>query len=329
MTRTVLDAPAPGGRLYSHSFRAMGCAMGAWVVSRDARAARRGLRAVETFMRATEALLSRFRPHSELNRLNAAGGQPRRVSPTLAAVLSAALASARQTEGLYDPTILDSLEHAGYDRSFEDMRDSAEAPAPLAPRPSRWQDIRLDRAARRVVLPPGVRLDFGGIAKGWAADAAARQLAQVGPCLVDAGGDIVARGGPVDWPAWPVGVADPRRPDSDLALLMLLDRAVATSGTDYRRWRRGDALQHHVIDPRRQAPALTDLISVTVVAPTATQADVTAKVALILGSAEGLRYLAQQPDVEGVLVGEDGAIAQTVGFEGYVYHRESPGGGDA
>ncbi len=304
---------------HSIAFRAMNCQMGAWVVTADAELAEQRLAAVEVFMHATEASLSRFRPESELSRLNARAGETVAVSATLANVLALALASAHESGGVYDPTILDALEAAGYDRSFEQVSDDARPVAPVAPRQVGWQDIELDVAARRVKLPAGVRIDLGGIAKGWAADQAARMLSDVGPCLVDAGGDIVARGQPLEYAAWPVGLADPRVPDADLALLMVSDRGIATSGTDYRRWRRGQTLQHHIIDPRTRQPARTDLLSVTVIAPSAARADLYAKVALILGSKDGMRWLEETPDIEGLLVDEAGDQRTTRGFGRYVY----------
>ena len=305
-------------RVVERLFRAMNCGMGAWVVAADAQAAEDRLAAVEAFTHATEAALSRFRPDSELSRLNAQAGQPVQVSPLLAELLALALASAEQTEGLYDPTMLAALEAAGYDRSFEQLGPVVAA-HPLNAPAYTWRDVQFDEAAQRVTLPVGMRLDLGGIVKGWAADRAADMLAEVGGCLVDVGGDLMARGEPVEYPAWPVGVADPRDPDRDLALLMLTDRGVATSGTDYRRWQQGDTVRHHIIDPRTRRPAETDLLSVTVVAPTATQADLHAKVVLMLGSVEGRRYLERLLDIEALLIGEDGSQWQTLGFEKYVY----------
>lgn len=310
---------------YEIAFRAMNCGMGAWVIADDEAAACGALAAVEGFMHATEAVLSRFQPDSDLSQLNARAGRTVSVHPVLWDALNLALAWARETSGLYDPTILDALEAAGYDRSFELIHDDANPLQKLAPTQASWRDIRLDPVTCGVTLPVGLRVDLGGIAKGWAADCAAELLSAVGPCLVDAGGDIVARGAPLDWPAWPVGVADPRQADTDLALLMLKDRGVATSGTDYRRWQRGGVLQHHVIDPRTRRPAQTDLVSVTVIAPTATQADVYAKLALILGAEEGYRYLSEAEDTEALLVGESGELWETSSFGQYVYHPEPVG----
>ena len=94
---------------HSIAFRAMNCQMGAWVVTADAELAEQRLAAVEVFMHATEASLSRFRPESELSRLNARAGETVAVSATLANVLALALASAHESGGVYDPTILDAL----------------------------------------------------------------------------------------------------------------------------------------------------------------------------------------------------------------------------
>jgi thiamine biosynthesis lipoprotein len=160
-----------------------------------------------------------------------------------------------------------------------------------------------------VRLPPGARLDLGGVAKGWAADRAARRLGATGPALVDASGDIAASAPPRGAPGWAIGVADPGDPGGQLALLCLARGGVATSGRDYRRWRRAGRWWHHLIDPRTGLPAETDVVSATVVAPTALDAEVAAKVALLLGQRVGLAWLEARPWLAGLLVGPDGRVA--------------------
>lgn len=313
LASTTLDAPT-----HHLAFRAMSCDMGAWVVSTDQRAARARLEAVRELMNQVEAHLSRFRVDSELTGLNLRPCRQVPVSQLLWDVLAAALHAAQETGGLYDPTILTALEAAGYDRSFEQL---AELPAPPAAvrRPGfGWRDVRMDPVGRAVTLPPGTRIDLGGIAKGWAADRAADLLCEVGPCLVDAGGDVAARGGHSGLDGWTIGVASPLDPDADLAVLLVRDRGVATSGVDYRRWTRGGAVQHHIIDPRTSRPAETDLLSATVVAPNAILADLHAKLALLLGREHGYRYLLRQPEVEGLLIGPAGEALATPGWGRYV-----------
>ena len=162
----------------------------------------------------------------------------------------------------------DALVAAGYDRTFDDV--SAEGP-PVSARACGGV-VRIE--GRTIELEPGFRLDLGGIAKGYAVDRAAELLSGVGPCLVNAGGDLVARDR-----SWPVGV---ETADGQITLA-LEDGAIATSGTDRRRWRRGRAEAHHLIDPALGLPAASDYLRVTVIAPTATEAEVVAK-AVFLGA---------------------------------------------
>jgi thiamine biosynthesis lipoprotein len=300
-------------------FRAMGCGMAATVVSARLGAATERLARVRDLMEKIEACLSRFRPNSELSQLNARAGHAVKVSPLLWETLSIALTWAWRTDGLYDPTILDALEAAGYDRSFDQGLDD-DAPAFCAAQPaSTWRDIVLDAERQTVMLPPGVRIDLGGVAKGWAADRASDLLVDLGPCLVDAGGDLAARGAQPPYDAWPLSIADPFDDDKDLLLVMVRNRGLATSGLDYRHWRRGGTEQHHLIDPRTRRPAATDLISVSVIASTAEQADVYAKLGLLLGLEAGTDYLTRQPGVEALLVSANGLQRRTPGFERYVY----------
>jgi thiamine biosynthesis lipoprotein len=289
------------------SFRAMGCEMKA-VLDAEGPRARRALAQVPGWFESWEAALSRFRADSELSRLNARAGQIVRVSGVLWEVLQAALAAARRTGALVMPTGLVALEAAGYDRTFAALPAAGSAAvAPAGPLPA-WQAVRLLPRLQAVQVPAGVRLDFGGIAKGWAADRAARRLAAHAPALVDAGGDIRVSGPRANGDAWPIGAGDPRDADRDLALLALRGGAVATSGRDYRRWQRGGVWQHHILDPRTGQPATTDVLSATVLAPTAVAAESAAKVVLILGSGAGVAWLDAQPALAGLLVLDDGQV---------------------
>lgn len=297
-------------------FRAMGCHMLA-VIDRDDERADAQLRAVPGWFEEWEQQLSRFRADSDLSRLNAAAGRPVAVAPALWKVIRLALDAARQSDGLVRPTVLDALEAAGYDRSFVSIaRDSAGLPAPAAP--PDWRAIEIDQRASTVMLPAGVRLDLGGVAKGWAAEQAVRRLAATGPALVDAGGDIAISGPMADGLAWPIAIANPLVADATLGLLRIVQGAVATSGRDYRHWRKGGAEQHHIIDPRTGCPADTDVLAATVVAPDGPLAEVAAKVALILGSRAGLAWLDQRPTLAGLLVLADGRVLRSRRLDAYI-----------
>lgn len=301
------------------AFRAMGCQMLAVLDVASPQAAR-PLAQVPGWFEEWEQTLSRFRPDSELSQLNRNAGRWTPVSAVLWEVVRVALHAARQSQGLVVPTLLSALEAAGYDRTFEAIGVGRGPTRPsLPPNIGDWRAIRCDSRTRSICLPVGVRLDLGGIAKGWAADQAAQRLSAYGPALVDAGGDIAVSGPRADGRPWPIGVArpEPSLPSSspergedgnELGLLMLSGGGVATSGRDVRRWQRNGVWQHHILDPRTGQPAVTDVLSATVVAPTALEAEIAAKVALILGSRDGLAWLEARPMLAGLLVLENGCV---------------------
>ena len=291
-------------------FRSMGCQMLAVLDSESGTASER-LALVPEWFAVWEQRLSRFREDSELSQLNAKPGVPVHVSPVLWDVLQTAILAARVSGGLVVPTMLEALEAAGYDRSFDALPLTGILQRPASPAGG-WREIKLDPGSRSARIPEGIRLDLGGIAKGWAADRAARRLAAQGACLVDAGGDIAVSGPQASGQGWPVGVADPTaETDGVLETLRLTKGGVATSGRDYRRWQRGGAWQHHILDPRTGQPAETDVLSATVLAPSARQAEVAAKVALILGNNEGLKWLEARPSLAGLLVLENGQVVRS------------------
>ncbi|MDQ7030203.1 MAG: FAD:protein FMN transferase [Ardenticatenia bacterium] len=308
-------------------FRAMGCQMEARLDS-DVPGAQMLLAWIPVWFEVWESILSRFRDDSELSRLNAQAGRgPVKVSTVLWEVLREAMEAAEMSDGLVVPTILPALLASGYTWSFELMASRLwDEQASMAYAPvttvGAWRSIVLDERRRTVALPAGVQLDLGGVAKGWAAEQAARKLAHHAPALVNAGGDIAVSGPQRDGSPWRVAVADPFHPDRDVAIIKLHRGAVATSGRDYRRWQWGMEWKHHIIDPRRGAPAETDLVSVTAIAERATRAETAAKTVLILGTDEGMRWLTHHADVAALLVREDGDILTTATWSKYMVDEE-------
>jgi thiamine biosynthesis lipoprotein len=280
--------------LHERHFRAMNTGVGVWVWSTAAVRAPsigRSLEWAEGVFARVENELSRFRSTSALSRLNQAAGRgPQAVSPLLWTVLLSALQAADDSGGIYDPTLLRTLERIGYDRSFEAIQGCAAETIASHPAFGSWRLVTLDDAAHSVSLPTNVALDFGGIAKGWTVDHVASALAPLGPVLVDAGGDLRVIGA-VGGEAWPIAVQDAFEPKRDRAVVRLGEGALATSSIGGRQWRRGGRMLHHVIDPRTGTAADSDLHSVTVRAPSAAIADVAAKVVLVLGSVSGSAYL--------------------------------------
>jgi thiamine biosynthesis lipoprotein len=270
-----------------------------------------------------EQRLSRFRPESELSLINMSAGQDVRISPVMQEVLQSAFRAARVSDGMVTPAVLSALEAAGYDRSFDELHGEPPgevvsencAPSIVPELPT----VEFKNHARTLRLVPGARLDLGGIAKGWAADRAAHRLRRLGPALVNAGGDIAVTAPMADGEPWPIGVTDPFEPENDTDILMLYGGGVATSGRDYRRWMKDKLWQHHIIDPRSGLPAQTDVLTATVVAPSAQDAEVAAKVVFIAGGYQGIEWLNQRPGYAGLVVLENGEKIQSHRWMDYVW----------
>lgn len=258
---------------------------------------------VRSLFEAWEGALSRFRPDSELSHVNRQAGRSVIVTKLFATVLTTALAAARATDGMYDPTLLPQLVRAGYDRTFDELPASRPAPGEAATPGGGWRAIKFDPGWRTVTIPPGVALDFGGIAKGMAVDAAVEKLTRLGVVrfAVEAGGDLRVRGKPRDGQGWPIAV----QTVSGFETMTLFKGALATSSLSRRHWVAGDRLQHHILDPRSGEPADSNLWSVSAVAEQCVQADVAAKVAFVLGREHGGEFLVDH-GMSGLMVSLDG-----------------------
>jgi thiamine biosynthesis lipoprotein len=251
-----------------------------------------------------EAALSRFRPDSELSRLNARAGEWVSVSSLLFTVTATALDAAQATHGVFDPTLLRQLVSLGYDRTFSALSPVAPPLSEAIQPGGGWRSIRLDRGERRIFLPVGVALDFGGIAKGMAADAAVERLRELGGAsgCVNAGGDLATFGAAPDGDGWAIGVQGVHT----MRMITLKRGALATSGIVNRRWRQGAFIRKHILDPRTGMPAESGPWSVTVAAERCAQAEAAAKAAFILGPRDGVRFL-EERKLAGLFALEDGS----------------------
>jgi thiamine biosynthesis lipoprotein len=262
---------------------------------------------------------SRFLPDSELCQLNRGAGHDTRVDVSAITfdLIIDACDAWRETNGLFDPTILPALVAAGYDRSFDEghgpssNRHSSHAQAHTV------DDIVIDDVTHTIVLPDDIALDLGGIGKGRAADLAIEELidtgAAAGACI-NLGGDLRVFGAaPDNAPAWAVAIEQPLEPDDVLRVVGLADGALATSSTTKRRWQGDDGeVRHHLIDPRTHEPARTTVQSVSVIAGSAMHAEIHAKASLIAGEpTDGALPM--------LFVHDDGRQQMFSGFEAYVW----------
>lgn len=273
----------------------------------------RGFDQAQALIAALEVRLTRFSDTSELAQLNQSAGRWFRASDELFDVVRQACEFVIETGGLFDPSILEALENAGYDKSMDDMLRGAQGITPsISTYPKGWdtREIQLDSNTCAVRLPRGMRLDLGGIAKGWIAERVANELATYADaCAVSAGGDLFIVGLPTKEATWRVELEDPRDSAQALAILNVRPGAVATSSVTKRRWLQGARMQHHLIDPRSLRPAETDWLSVTVIAPHATTAEVFAKALLIAGSREAERIASQRSDLAFIAVDRTGQLS--------------------
>jgi FAD:protein FMN transferase len=261
-----------------------------------------------------EARWSRFRPDSEISTLNRAAGQPVAVSPETFTLIALAVLGWQTSGGRFDPTVLDALEAAGYDRTFAQLPPDREAidPAP-GPAPG-LAGIALDAEAGTVALPAGTRLDPGGIGKGYAADLLCAELragGATGVC-VNVGGDLRVSGTPPRGGPWSVAVPHPR--GGHAAAVELTEGAVATSSPLRRAWRIGGRLAHHLIDPRTGQPAEPGILQVTVVAREAWRAEVAATAAFLAGLPGGLD-LVTGLSADALLIDHHGGVHLTAGLQ--------------
>lgn len=240
----------------------------------------------EARLQQLEARWSRFRPASELSRLNRSHGAACVVSADTVVLVDALRQAWERTGGRFDATVHDAMGAWGYGTSWP-FPAPVRLPATPAPAPgSAGIEARPERGLVR--LPEGVRLDPGGLGKGLAADLVAAELMAGGAegVLVNVGGDLRATGASPDPDGgpWRVAIEHPDRPDDDVAMVELHDGAVATSTSRRRRWTDADGGgAHHLLDPATGRPADRPWTQVSVVTGSAWWAEVLTKVVFLDG----------------------------------------------
>lgn len=258
----------------------MGCAAHVVVVDRDPGRCTEALRYAHDRIEQLEARWSRFRATSEISRLNEHRGHPVVVSADTFRLVQIATQACADTNGGYDPSVIDAIAGIGYDRDFAQVRANAAFVTPLGQPAPGCSAVRLDPVLRAVTLGAGVGFDPGGIGKGFAADLAVRELRRSGIAgvMVNLGGDVAVDGTPPDEHGWIVGIEDPYDPTRIVGRVTLESGGVCTSSRVSRSWTRADGVAlHHLIDPRTGAPIDTALLTITVVAGSAAWAEALTK----------------------------------------------------
>lgn len=262
-----------------------------------------------------EELLSRFLPNSDVSRMNQHPGEWVKVDGKTIKVLTLAQEAFERTRGMFNPCLGTVMESMGYDVSFEEIVYRKDENRPLFQLPfiaPGHCPFTVNPETFEVFLEPGYKLDLGGIAKGWIVNQASEGLLEAGlsQFMCNAGGDVICRGSKGEHP-WVVGIADPFQQDEVLFNLDVTDLSVATSGTYRRKWSYKGEFRHHLIDPYLGQPVQSDVISSTVIHSDLVEAEILAKVALLLGADVGKRWLTGQDAIGFVLVKNSGEVVHS------------------
>lgn len=273
-----------------------------------------------------DAMLSVWKPGSDVLKVNAAAGHsPVVVSPETIAVIRTAQQVSEWTDGKFDITFGALADIWKFDH---DRDNRVPAPAEIAARLPLvdYHAVVVDDAAGTVfVSRPGVRLHLGGIGKGYAVDRAVAILRSAGlhNFMVQFGGDLFVAG-ESDIGPWRLGINDPRgAPNDSFAVVALRDSTLSTSG-DYERFFISDGQRyHHILDPDSGQPA-RECVSVTIVAKTAMLADALSTGVFVLGPKDGMALVERLPDVDAVIVSAGNDVLISRGLKGRVELRHPP-----
>ena len=260
-----------------------------------------------------EKKFSRFEPDSVVSRINQNAGQsPVQVDSEVFGLIEKSVAFCNASNGAFEITILPVLSLWKYNDADPRPPGSQEIQEKL--NLVDCQKIVLKKDQNLVFLPdPGMAIDLGGIAKGYAADKAAQKLRQNGVSagIVNAGGNLTVFGGTGKGIA--IGVRDPRQRGKVLAKIYITDGAISTSG-DYERFFIYNGVRYsHIIDPRTGYPA-RGVESVTVFAENGADADAWSTALFVLGSDQGLKILAGKPGLQALFIDESGKKIMSPGL---------------
>ncbi|MCP1310242.1 FAD:protein FMN transferase [Paenibacillus tyrfis] len=262
-----------------------------------------------------EERFSRFRPQSELSYLNRSAGRICMVSGTMLEVLGLAESYRKRTDGMFNPFILKALKAAGYDATFDQVRQREDHWNTSEPDSTSMDETwELDAAMKSVRLRPQAEIDLGGIVKGWAVSRLARWMREVWavPCgMVNAGGDLAVWGASHrdKEQSWLIGIQNPWNPGEDAGVLHLGEGAAATSSTLGRQWLTHGSVMHHLIDPRTMSPSRSDVVQCTVAGSDTVECEIWAKTMCIAGLEHGLSlFRAEAAGCEALVFLRDGRI---------------------
>jgi len=312
VSSSLPQAPQPAGAWFQREEAIMGTRIAVELWATDPELAQRGIDAVMADMHRTDRLMSTYKPESQLSQVNAhAFDRPVQVDADIIEVVEKSLEYSRLSDGIFDITYAS----VGYLYDYRAQLHPTDEQIAAALQAIDYRQLQVDREARTIrFLRPGMRIDLGGFAKGWAVDRGVEILRALGieHAMVNAGGDTRLLGDRRGKP-WIVGIRDPRRDGAVVTRIPLSDEAISTSG-DYERYFEQDGVRHHHILEPGTGKSPSDVRSVTVIGPNATRTDGLTKPIFILGVERGMQYVQRVGDVEAVIVDSQGQVYYSPGL---------------
>jgi thiamine biosynthesis lipoprotein len=302
----ILNAQEP----YKRTLKLMGSRFDITVLAMNGEEANRAIDLAVGEISRIEKLISSWDPGSQTSMINEhAGGTPVVVDAELFDLITRATGISKLTDGAFD------ISYASMDRIWKFDGSMTEMPDPETIKASvakvGYQNILLDKANKTVLLKyPGMKIGFGAIGKGYAADKARALLMEKGvrAGIINASGDMATWGRQANGEEWKVAITNPLDKNKAFALMPISDGAVVTSGNYEKFVTFGGKRYTHIIDPRTGYPA-SGLLSVTVFAPSAELADALATSVFVMGREVGLNRIDQMPKIECIIIDEHGGIS--------------------
>ena len=312
-TISLLAAATPARAEWFHREEAiMGTRVAVELWTDDAALATRAMDAVMAEMRRTDELMSTYKPESQLSQVNAhAYERPVRVDPEIVDVVEKSFEFSRMSDGAFDVTYASIGYLYDYRQHVRPTDEQIHSALPTVD----WRQVQVNRAEGTIrFLRPGMRIDLGGIAKGYAVDRCTEMLRAMGieHAMVNAGGDTRLLGDRRGKP-WVVGVRDPRNDGRMATRLPLEDEAISTSG-DYERYFEENGVRYHHILVPGTGKAARDVRSVSIIGPDAITTDGLSTTVFVLGVERGLALVERLPGIEAVIVDKDGAVFHSQGL---------------
>lgn len=269
---------------------------------------------------AYEKQLSRTITDSDICRINAAEGQPVRISADTIDLLQKGIDYGELSDGRFDITIapISGLWDFTSGKTVIPDESTIRAALPVIS----YKNIVIDKENQTVTLKnTGTSIDLGGIAKGYIADQIKQYLLTKGvtSAIIDLGGNILTVGLKPDGSEFHIGIKEPfSKTGNVLTGVHVQDKSVVTSGTYQRFFRHNGVLYHHILNPKTGYPAQTDLCSVTIISDYSVDGDALSTICVLLGQKEGLSFIESLPNVEAAFVTTDNELYYSSGMDSYL-----------